>query len=447
MKESNGTMWRKVLSSAQKVFHPIGFLCPATLAPKIFIQESWNLKGVWDDPLPEDVQKRFKRWETEVLRPQRMKIPRCLTADGDCVFSAVPVKAPVSTEGNITVCLVVAKTRVSPFKNISMPMLELLGCSIGSRLAASVRESLTLKIPEFIWTDSSPIEKAWVVFVSNLVKEIRTLTKHEDWHNVPRELIYLHDAALRNSLVFGCSLHHEEDPNENRTNVIGEDNGFHSLDWFKIEEESCSQRIQWKLIPPTAAWCGGWGECIVQMVNKLLRRMLGRASLRYEEVSTILREVESVINSRPLTYLSEDTKYLVPLTPAMFLQDNRPIGVPDIDNLEETYLYARLQEDLRRRFREEYLGLLVQQKNETNNLKALKIGDIVLISTDNKRRLEWPTRRNLEMYPGKDGHVQVTSGRAMTRPVSHICPSEMSTSQEPPSAAETVGKGILWDLH
>ncbi|KAJ8887841.1 hypothetical protein PR048_014059 [Dryococelus australis] len=69
--------------------------------------------------------------------------------------------------------------------------------------------------------------------------------------------------------------------------------------------------------------------------------MLGRASLGYEEVSTILCEVESMINSRPLTYLSEDTEDLVPLTPAMFLQENRRTGVPAIDHLKNISLCKR----------------------------------------------------------------------------------------------------------
>ncbi|KAJ8898510.1 hypothetical protein PR048_003870 [Dryococelus australis] len=90
---------------------------------------------------------------------------------------------------------------------------------------------------------------------------------------------------------------------DNGTNFQGSDNGFDSLDRFKREEESCSHRIQWKFIPPIAA-------------------SVGRASLGYEEVSNILCEVEPVINSRHLSYMSEDTKDLVPLTPAMFLQEN-----------------------------------------------------------------------------------------------------------------------------
>ncbi|KAJ8895680.1 hypothetical protein PR048_001016 [Dryococelus australis] len=116
------------------------------------------------------------------------------------------------------------------------------------------------------------------------------------------------------------------------------------------------------------------------MVKKLLRRTLGKASLGYEEVSVILCELESVINSRTLTYLSEDAEVLVPLSPAMFLHGNRPIGTPDIDHLEKAFLckqarfLQRLRENLRKIFRNEYLGLLAQQKNEQRVRKHGKSG-------------------------------------------------------------------------
>ena len=59
--------------------------------------------------------------------------------------------------------------------------------------------------------------------------------------------------------------------------------------------------------------------------------MLGRASIRYDEMSTILCECEALMNARPLTYISNNTDDLVPLMPAKFLQDVQETGVPDFD--------------------------------------------------------------------------------------------------------------------
>ena len=56
--------------------------------------------------------------------------------------------------------------------------------------------------------------------------------------------------------------------------------------------------------------------------------MIGRVKLTFEELSTIVIEVEGVINSRPLTYLSPDD-FDQPLTPAHLLCGQRLLSLPD----------------------------------------------------------------------------------------------------------------------
>jgi len=63
--------------------------------------------------------------------------------------------------------------------------------------------------------------------------------------------------------------------------------------------------------------------------------------------------------------MSSDGSDLSPLTPSFFLQDVREVGVPDCDLLDVKALDRRMRflQDLRlclrKRFRQEYLGLLV----------------------------------------------------------------------------------------
>ena len=45
---------------------------------------------------------------------------------------------------------------------------------------------------------------------------------------------------------------------------------------------------------------------MVQSVKRNLRKTLKNAQLNYEELTTVLVEVEAIINSRPLTYLYSD---------------------------------------------------------------------------------------------------------------------------------------------
>jgi hypothetical protein len=94
---------------------------------------------------------------------------------------------------------------------------------------------------------------------------------------------------------------------DNGTNFVGADNLFKPIDWAAVEVDASLWRIQWKFNPPTAAWWGGWWEHLIQMVKKLLRRVLGHASLSYKETMNIICDCEETVNSRPLTYITEDS--------------------------------------------------------------------------------------------------------------------------------------------
>ncbi|GFY03492.1 integrase catalytic domain-containing protein [Trichonephila clavipes] len=193
-------------------------------------------------------------------------------------------------------------------------------------------------------------------------------------------------------------------------------------------------RKVWKFIPPTAAWWGGWWERLVRIIKKLLRRSLGKSILSYEELSTVICECEFLINSRPLTYISENPQELIPLTPAMFLIENRCSDTTDIDELNSRDLRKRMKyrikllSDLRQRFRKEYLSELIQKQND-NRVREPRIGEMVLIGNDNKKRLSWPIAKIVELIPGRDGEIRTvrlkTQHGTVIRPVQRIFPLEV----------------------
>ncbi|XP_055942044.1 uncharacterized protein LOC129972089 [Argiope bruennichi] len=98
-----------------------------------------------------------------------------------------------SESKNLTSCqLVQARSKVAPLKAITIPRLELLACSIGTRLVQRVIEDLKLEnIPIFFWTDSSTAlcwikgSENWTPFVYNRIQEIRLASKPENWSYVP----------------------------------------------------------------------------------------------------------------------------------------------------------------------------------------------------------------------------------------------------------------------
>ncbi|XP_071652825.1 uncharacterized protein [Temnothorax longispinosus] len=227
---------------------------------------------------------------------------------------------------------------------------------------------------------------------------------------------------------------------DNGTNFTGTGNLLRGINWKRITEYSAVKKIEWRFNPPSAAWWGGWWERLVRSVKEILRKVLGRACLTSDELYTTLCDCEAIVNSRPITYLSEDSGQLAPLTPSMFIQDVQESGLPDLDQIEESNLKARLRyrqklrADLRCRFRSEYLGQLSRASYSSNDEIKIKIGDVVLIGNESQKRLDWPLGRVIEIILGRDGKVRVvrvkTANGELVRPVQRLYPLEISTPGE-----------------
>ncbi|UYV70939.1 hypothetical protein LAZ67_8001173 [Cordylochernes scorpioides] len=210
---------------------------------------------------------------------------------------------------------------------------------------------------------------------------------------------------------------------DNGTNLVGLRNEFYRVNFG----------VKWKLNPPAAPWWGGWIERIVGLTKKLLRRLLGKRVVNYEEMVTILENCERVINARPLTYIAEDNDDPVPLTPEMFLREPRAEGEIDLNefrcNFGKSYeKRKRLLKEFRKRFRSEYLGLLVHHDNRKKQ-RQLKVGDIVLVEVENRKQINWPMGKITKVFPGTDNvrrlvEVKTKSG-FMKRAVQRLFPLEV----------------------
>ena len=75
--------------------------------------------------------------------------------------------------------------------------------------------------------------------------------------------------------------------------------------------------VDWRFNVPRAPWWGGVFERLVRSTKRCLRKILGQAKFSRDELFTALVEIEMVLNSRPLTYVSADNlDEPHPLTPA-----------------------------------------------------------------------------------------------------------------------------------
>ena len=87
--------------------------------------------------------------------------------------------------------------------------------------------------------------------------------------------------------------------------LIISDNGKTIKD-SKVREYCHRENIAWKFNVEAAPWWGGFFERLVRSVKLCLKKSLRNAKLTFEELSTVLVEIEGVLNSRPLTYVYDE---------------------------------------------------------------------------------------------------------------------------------------------
>ncbi|KAJ0169427.1 hypothetical protein K1T71_015014 [Dendrolimus kikuchii] len=116
---------------------------------------------------------------------------------------------------------------------------------------------------------------------------------------------------------------------DNGTNFIGADKELREM--FnratsqlpdEIRHLVANEGTEWKFIPPQAPNFGGLWEAGVRSAKKHLKRVIGDSTLTFEELTTVLTQIEACLNSRPLSYLSENSDDPEPLTPGHFLGRN-----------------------------------------------------------------------------------------------------------------------------
>ncbi|GFX67697.1 integrase catalytic domain-containing protein [Trichonephila clavipes] len=177
---------RMVLSTIARIFDPLGLLGPIITWAKIFMQRLWLLELGWSDELP------FK--EEKVSEAESIELHAFSDASEKAYGSSIYLKS-ISALGEVKVCLVTSKSRVSPLKQISIPRLELCGAVLAAKLMKKVKEALNLQITAVhFWSDST-IVISWIhresrelkTFVANRVSKIHQLSSCDQWHHIASE--------------------------------------------------------------------------------------------------------------------------------------------------------------------------------------------------------------------------------------------------------------------
>lgn len=123
------------------------------------MQQLWLLKCHWDDPLPPDIINHWMLYQSKIAKLKDLQIPRWTTYGSDTIhnalhgFSDASTKAYAATvylrlikiDGSVAVSLLAAKTKVAPFKTMSIPRLELSAACLLANLIKYVQSALQLQ--------------------------------------------------------------------------------------------------------------------------------------------------------------------------------------------------------------------------------------------------------------------------------------------------------------
>lgn len=192
------------------------------------------------------------------------------------------------------------------------------------------------------------------------------------------------------------------------------------------------QKTSWNFIPPNAPHFGGLWEAAVKSAKYHLNRIVGKAHLTFEEMTTVLYEIEAILNSRPLTPLSEDPNDLACLTPGHFLVGTPLNSFPyeNLANINENRLLRwqqveQIRQDFWHRWSTEYLQSLQERiKWKDNKGQQLKQNQLVLLKQQGLAPLQRLLGRVEKTHPGPDGHVRTatvkTASGSFVRPLTKI---------------------------
>ena len=177
--------------------------------------------------------------------------------------------------------------------------------------------------------------------------------------------------------------------------------------------------------------------------------MIGTAKLNFDELRTVLCEVENASNSRPLTHMSPDN-HEEALTPYHLLYgrninacyiDSGLLSYPSAEKLSSKVTHLKtVIEHFMKRFQMEYITNLREfhRYHASGNVAEINVGDMVLLK-ENSPRMMWKKALVTKLLKGSDGitrgveiKTRTKSGEpsSLRRPIQHLVPLEVKRHNE-----------------
>ncbi|XP_055544380.1 uncharacterized protein LOC129729663 [Wyeomyia smithii] len=205
-----------------------------------------------------------------------------------------------------------------------------------------------------------------------------------------------------------------------------------------LSQSFTNATTQWHLNPPVSPHMGEAWEHMVRSVKTALTSLSSSKKPDHEAFCTILTEAESIVNSRPLTYLHLDADEDESLTPNHFIMLSssgvlQPVKPPtDVRTaLRANWSHVQmLLDQFWTRWIREYLPIIADRSKWIDEVKPIEVGDLVVI-VDEAVRNSWTRGRVIKVYFGNDGRIRKadvqTKNCILQRPVTKIAVLEIST--------------------
>ena len=185
-----------------------------------------------------------------------------------------------------------------------------------------------------------------------------------------------------------------------------------------------SRKIEWSFNLEKAPWWGGFFERLVKSMKRCLKKVLKNSKVTFDELLTVVTEVEAILNSRPISYVSSEG-IEEPLTPSHLLCGRRLLSLPNAisDNGKDDPDWQPNKNDLNRkrvhleslirhfwkRWHNEYLLELRESHRlrlkGTSKRQVICVGNVVVVRDDTPR-VSWRIGRVEGLIKGEDHPVR-----------------------------------------
>ena len=182
---------REILKWTSSVFDPLGLISPVIITAKLFLQSLWQQNLNWDSQLSEDLSKTWYEIAINITQATAMPFPRQCIAMMTSTELTLHIFADASPRAYGAVAylqqgtqsaILMSKSRAAPLKQHSLPRLELMAATLGTRLYSFISKSINTDTNVCFWSDSQ-IVLSWITskktlkpFINNRVNEIRSIS-------------------------------------------------------------------------------------------------------------------------------------------------------------------------------------------------------------------------------------------------------------------------------